>query len=186
MTRNVVARKQSGWKVVYTLPDVCLTPMGSSVVPVPYAVYAELKQSVRVAESVKANGHPVVIYDETVVPRTIGDGAGTRKSVKSGTVEANCYPKTHSSTVSAEKHRVVRHDDENPLPGRAQQQDPYRRHENLVGFSSTCFNRPPGANRMGCDIESNRKRDAGRCSRWTKILFIPDTGDGAWVYSRLS
>jgi hypothetical protein len=82
------------------------------VVPVPYPVYAELKQSVRVAKSVKANGNPVVIYDETVVPKTIGDAAGARKGIKSGTVKANCYPKTHSSTVSAEKHRVVRHDDE--------------------------------------------------------------------------
>jgi hypothetical protein len=65
-----------------------------------------------VAESVKANGHPVVIYDETVAPRTIGDSAGSRQGIVSGTVEANCWPKTRSSTVSAEKHRVVRHDDE--------------------------------------------------------------------------
>jgi hypothetical protein len=112
MSRNVVARKQTGWKVISTLPDVCLTPMGNSVVPVPYAVHAKLEESVRIAKSVKANGNPVVIYDETVVPKTVGDSGGSRKGIQSGTVEANCYPKTHSGTVSAEKHRVVRHDDE--------------------------------------------------------------------------
>jgi hypothetical protein len=112
MARNVAARKQSGWKVIYTLPDVCLTPIGNNVVPVPYAVHANLEQSVQVAKSVRANGYPVVIYDETYVPKTIGDAGGKRKGIQSGTVEANCYPKTHSSTVSAEKHRVIRHDDE--------------------------------------------------------------------------
>jgi hypothetical protein len=64
--RKACARRKRR-SAIYTLPDVCLTPVGSSVVPVPYAVYAELKQSVRVAKSVKANGHPVVIYDETYV-----------------------------------------------------------------------------------------------------------------------
>jgi hypothetical protein len=112
MARNVAARKQSGWKVVYTLPDVCLTPMGSAQVPTPYPVFAELKDSTREAKSVKANGHPVVIYDETWVPKTKGDAAGARKGIQSGTVEANCWPKTHSGTVSAEKHWMVRHDDE--------------------------------------------------------------------------
>jgi hypothetical protein len=111
MARNVAARRQPGWKVIYTLPDVCLTPLGSSVMPVPYLVYADLTQSVRVAESVKANGYPVVIYDETVASETIGDKAGVRKGIESKTVEANCWPKTHSSTVWAEKHYFVRHDD---------------------------------------------------------------------------
>jgi hypothetical protein len=112
MTRNVAAREQSGWKIISVLPDVCLTPMGYGAVPVPYPVYAELKDSTRMAKSVKANGHPVIIYDKTVVSKTIGDVAGNKKGVKSGTVEGKCYPKTHSSTVSAEGHRVIRHDDE--------------------------------------------------------------------------
>jgi hypothetical protein len=112
MARNVVARKQAGWKVIYSLPDVCWTPVGDKQVPVPYPVYAELEDSVRVAKRVKANGHCVVIFDETVAPRTIGDASGTGKGVVSGTVEAGCWPKTHSGTVSVEKHRVVRHDDE--------------------------------------------------------------------------
>jgi hypothetical protein len=112
MARDVVARRQAGWKVIYTFPDVCWTPIGDKRVPVPYPVYAELKDSVRAAKGVQANGNPVVIYDETVVPKTRGDGAGSQKGIKSGTVEANCYPKTRSGTVRAEGHYTVRHDDE--------------------------------------------------------------------------
>lgn len=33
MSAQVAARKQTGWKVVSVLPDVCKTPMGSSTPP---------------------------------------------------------------------------------------------------------------------------------------------------------
>ncbi|MDP9972018.1 MULTISPECIES: DUF4150 domain-containing protein [Variovorax] len=111
MSANVVARKQGGWKVVSIAPDFCKTPMGSSIPPVPYPVTAQLQATTGIARSVRANGHPVVVYDMSIVPTTIGDAAGTAKGVKSGTVQGKCYPKDHSSTVRAEGKLVVRHDD---------------------------------------------------------------------------
>lgn len=112
MTRNVAARQNGQWKVISTLPDVCKTPVGSATPPVPYPVHAELEDSVRVAMSVRANSDPLVIYDRSYVPKTIGDKPGKAKGIKSGTVEGNCYPKTHSPTVRAEGCFVMRHDDE--------------------------------------------------------------------------
>lgn len=112
MTRNVVARKESGWIVVCLTPDVCKTPMGNSTPPVPYPVTAKLEGCVQVVESVRANGHPVLVFDQSKVPQTIGDAAGTANGISSGTVGANCYPKTHSATVRATGKMIIRHDDE--------------------------------------------------------------------------
>ena len=78
MAKNLAARQQSGWKVIGMFPDVCKTPMGSSVVPVPYPVYAELKDATDVVESVRFNGYPTVVFNQTHIPKTIGDKAGHR------------------------------------------------------------------------------------------------------------
>jgi hypothetical protein len=112
MAENVVARKQSGWKVIGSLPDVCKTPMGSSTPPVPYSVYAELDTANEVAQSVRSNGYPVVIYSSSWTPQTIGDAPGAAKGISSGTVQGKCYPDQRSTTVKAEKHLLVRHDDD--------------------------------------------------------------------------
>lgn len=112
MSQNVMARKEGGWLVISVPPDVCKTPVGSSTPPIPYPVTAKLEQSVAVVPNVRANGHPVVVYDQTHVPKTLGDAPGQAKGIKSGTVEANCWPKTHSPGVRAGKRWVIRHDDE--------------------------------------------------------------------------
>ena len=112
MSKNVVARKEGGWRIVSVPPDVCKTPIGSSTPPIPYPVTAELVQAVQEVPNVNANGHPVVVFDQSKVPKTIGDAAGRATGIKSGTVEANCYPKTHSPGVRAGKHWLIRHDDE--------------------------------------------------------------------------
>ncbi|CAK9889636.1 MULTISPECIES: DUF4150 domain-containing protein [Pseudomonas] len=111
MADNVIARKQDRWKVVSIVPDVCKTPMGGAVPPVPYPVTAELKSATGVAGSVRVNGKPVVVFDKSLVPKTNGDQAGAAKGIKSNTVAGKCYPKEKSSTVRAEKKRVVRHND---------------------------------------------------------------------------
>jgi hypothetical protein len=111
MPKNVVARKETGWKVVSIAPDVCKTPMGSSTPAVPYQVTAELDSAVQVVPSVRANGHPVLVFDMSLLPNTIGDAAGSATGIKSGTVEGKCYPKAHSDTVRADRKWLVRHDD---------------------------------------------------------------------------
>jgi Domain of unknown function (DUF4150) len=112
MATNYVARQQTGWKVVSDSPDVCKTPMGAATPPVPYPVTAELIMTTGVAMTVRANDCPVVVYDQSVVPMTIGDSAGVALGTDSGTVMGKCYPKGKSTTVRAEKKLVVRHDDE--------------------------------------------------------------------------
>jgi len=111
MAENVLARKQDQWKVISIVPDVCKTPMGGAIPPVPYPVTAGLKTASGVAKSVRVNGKPVVVFDMSLIPKTDGDQAGSAKGIKSNTVGGKCYPLEKSSTVRAEGKWVVRHDD---------------------------------------------------------------------------
>lgn len=117
MPNNIMARKQSGWIVVSILPDVCKTPMGSSMVPVPYPVTAKLTDSSSTSANVNSNSHSIFLFDESMVVKTLGDQAGVGKGVKSGTVGGKCYPIEHSSTVRANGKYVVRHRDKIGMNG---------------------------------------------------------------------
>lgn len=108
MSSKSLARKQPGWLVVSVLPDVCKTPIGGSPVPVPYPVVAKLDQAVSITPSIKTNSHPLVVFDKSKVPSTLGDQAGRLLGIKSNTVGANCYPKEHSPDVFADNKWVVR------------------------------------------------------------------------------
>lgn len=111
MGREVIARKQQGWLIICDLPDVCKTPIGSSMIPVPYPVIAKLTDSAKEIKNVKANGHSVIVYDKSHVIKTLGDQAGIGKGIKSSTVGGKCHPKTHSKTVKAGGNYVIRHND---------------------------------------------------------------------------
>lgn len=111
MADNFIARKNSEWIVVSLVPDVCKTPVGPSVVPIPYPVTAKLSAAVQEVPNVKANGCPLVVLDQSFIPTTVGDKAGVVKGIQSGTVEGNCYPMDHSTSVRAGKRAVLRHGD---------------------------------------------------------------------------
>ncbi|WP_272944148.1 PAAR-like domain-containing protein [Xanthomonas maliensis] len=98
--------------MVSICPDVCKTPMGSSIPAVPYPLVAKLDTASQPAGTVRANAHPIVLFDASYTPATTGDEAGTAKGVQSGTVAAKAWPKQRSSTVRVEGKRVIRHDDQ--------------------------------------------------------------------------
>ncbi len=111
MTKEIIARKQKGWKVVSMVPDVCRTPMGSSIVPVPYPVTAQLRSAVGIAKTVRVNAKALVVYEMSFTPKTIGDAPGRALGIKSGTVQGKCHPHEHSKTIRAEGKHIVRHND---------------------------------------------------------------------------
>nr|WP_302056508.1 DUF4150 domain-containing protein [Burkholderia multivorans] len=94
------------------MPDVCKTPMGSSTPPVPYPVTASLGDSQMTSKTVFANGNPIVRFDSSFAPDTVGDAAGTAHGIQSGTVGAKCWPIDHSKTVRVESKMIVRHSDQ--------------------------------------------------------------------------
>ncbi|WP_162561389.1 PAAR-like domain-containing protein [Methylobacterium terrae] len=98
--------------VVSTSPDVCLTPVGAAMVPVPYSLVAYQDRSAAdMANSVRQTGLATHVQG-SLITQSFGDEPGTGGGVKSGTRGAECEPKTWSSSVRAEGRPVVRHDDE--------------------------------------------------------------------------
>lgn len=112
MADNVTARQHGQWKVVSVKPDVCKTPRGDSTPPVPYPVTANMASAVMVVPSVKLNGFPAVVLNQSSIPQTLGDSPGAAKGISSGTVGDVCEPLGHSETVFFGGKPMLRHNDE--------------------------------------------------------------------------
>ena len=112
MSNEITARKNGQWMVIFMAPDVCKTPVGSAIVPIPYPVIAKLGDSVKTLSNVKANGDELLTISGQI-PTTLGDQGGVQKGIKSSTVGGKCsYKKNqHSSTVRADKQRILRNGD---------------------------------------------------------------------------
>ncbi|MDI9648015.1 DUF4150 domain-containing protein [Burkholderia cenocepacia] len=109
---NRIASRQDGsFKAVSSTPDVCKTPMGNSTPPVPYQVVSDLSGSSGVVPSVRFNGKPAYVLDQSVVPTCTGDEAGSADGVRSGTVGGETKPTKGSTTVRAGGHPVIRDGD---------------------------------------------------------------------------
>jgi hypothetical protein len=95
--------------VVFLTPDVCLTPMGPNVVPVPYPIIGVFNNVALVAQSVRMCGRPT-FTTASQVTRVQGDEAGPF-GVKSGTNRSICESVTASTTVRAEGNYILRDGD---------------------------------------------------------------------------
>ncbi|WP_193065867.1 PAAR-like domain-containing protein, partial [Hafnia alvei] len=111
MANNYMARQDGSWTVVSLCPDVCKTPMGCATPPIPYSVIAFMGDAVQIVPSVKVNGCPVLVLDQSFIPYTKGDEPGVAKGIKSGTVGDICEPLEFSKTVFAGGKPVLRHFD---------------------------------------------------------------------------
>ena len=96
--------------VVSLTPDVCKTPVGSSMVPIPYsitAVQGDDANTVATVRMTKKRAHNMA----SLVTKCTGDQPGTGTGIKSGTVGSVCHPKTHSDNVRIRGKWAVRHND---------------------------------------------------------------------------
>jgi RHS repeat-associated protein len=94
-------------------PDICNTPVGSSVVPIPYTITGEFADAQSVSRNVKTHGEPVFLHGRSFIPAVKGDERGTLGGVKSGTnlkkVESNGYSATKGAngTQTVQESRYV-------------------------------------------------------------------------------
>jgi len=95
-------------KIVSLSPDVCLTPVGSSVVPIPYPIVDYCGHDKDYTPSVRFTGKKAMVL-RSCTTHVHGDAPGTKKGVKSGTVENICEPIGHADQVRAEGSHVIRH-----------------------------------------------------------------------------
>jgi uncharacterized Zn-binding protein involved in type VI secretion len=105
------ARKDSTFYAVSIIPDVCLTPMGGAMVPVPYAIFSNLAGSELVAATVNFNHAPAYQWDHSLAPPVVGDEPGTGGGVKSGVNVGKVWAPESSTHVRAEGRKIVRHGD---------------------------------------------------------------------------
>ncbi|XXY17422.1 PAAR-like domain-containing protein [Sorangium sp. So ce216] len=108
MADNEGIRKTGNVWVVSIEQDVCLTPVGGEMQPVPYQIRACLANGVDEAATVK-----MLALDTTTMASRIvcveGDEPGTGGGVTSGVNLGYCRPITHSTTVRAEGSFIVYH-----------------------------------------------------------------------------
>lgn len=95
-------------KIVSLSPDVCLTPVGSSVVPIPYPIVDYCGHDMGYTPSVFFTGKKAMVM-RSCTTHVHGDKPGTKKGVKSGAVEDVCEPIGHADQVRAEGSHVIRH-----------------------------------------------------------------------------
>lgn len=110
LTPKEAIRKNAKPIITSLCPDVCKTPIGSSVVPIPYNIISYPKEDVNYSQSVRMTGQ-VVMHLKSKTSVSYGDEAGTAKGIKSGTVGDVCEPLDHSTTVRVEGNPVIRNGD---------------------------------------------------------------------------
>lgn len=108
MAERLGARENSSFVAICTAPDICKTPAGPNVIPIPYMVIADLGQSENCVPNARFNGDPCKVLDKSTVPRCTGDEPGFIGGVISGTVAGEVKPVSACSNVRAGGRSVVR------------------------------------------------------------------------------
>lgn len=90
-----------------TYPDVCLTPMGSSIVPVPYSNTSFSKDTVNGSRTVTVDGNQIMLKN-SVFSRSTGDEPGIARGVASGTTGSVARFVNYSFDVMVEGRNVCR------------------------------------------------------------------------------
>lgn len=94
---QTVVHKDSGGTVV-TSPDVCNTPVGGAVVPIPYVNIASSADTARGSSTVTMDGNPVMIKS-SVFGASCGDEAGKIGGIASGVIQGKAKFVTTSNDV---------------------------------------------------------------------------------------
>src|ERR1700761_6217998 len=73
-SKNKIGARQDGsFKAISTAPSINKTPAGSSRPPLPYPTIQDLSDSVGVVPSVRFNGKPAYVLDQSKQPSCKGD-----------------------------------------------------------------------------------------------------------------
>jgi len=100
--------KGSGDKAFAAAPDVCKTPIGSAVVPIPYPNISQSSTLKKGTKSVKINGQPAALKTSAFASSN-GDQAGSMGGVMSGVTGKETEFSSFSFDVKFEGKNVVRH-----------------------------------------------------------------------------
>ena len=111
MADRLGARKNDSFKAVSTAPSFNKTPVGATTPPLPYPTVQDLANALGPVASVRLNGRPTYVLDQTTQPSCKRDNAGVAKGVKSGTLNGEVKPTQGSTTTRVGGHAVIRDGD---------------------------------------------------------------------------
>lgn len=101
-----VWHKGSGGKSL-VFPDICKTPIGPAVVPIPYPNLGQAADTAKGPKSVVVDGQMPMVKGAQLSTST-GDEAGTAKGIISGTNKGVCEFMMYSFNVKFEGKNVCR------------------------------------------------------------------------------
>ncbi|MFL0799236.1 MAG: DUF4150 domain-containing protein [Agarilytica sp.] len=104
-TRGIAHKGSGGLSAVF--PDVCLTQIGNSVVPIPYPNIGKASDTTKGPTSVKTDGKMPMVKGAQYSKST-GDQPGKKKGVASGTITDVCEFMLYSFDVKFEGKNVCR------------------------------------------------------------------------------
>jgi len=104
------ASKSPDALVVSIAPDVCWTPMGGTMIAVPYNIIGRLENAIGTSAKDLYNGRPGFTMASRI-PTVEGDEAGTGGGVISGVNCGYCRPVEHSTTYKVRGSWMVREGD---------------------------------------------------------------------------
>lgn len=103
---QTVVHKDSGG-ILTTSPDVCLTPVGNSVVPIPYTNVARSADTSQGSSSVCMDGNPIMLKG-SLFSKSTGDEPGTAGGISSGVTGGKAKFVNYSSDVFVDGKPVCR------------------------------------------------------------------------------
>lgn len=95
--------------IICLSPDVCLTPMGNSMVPVPYMIVSKLDWSTRTRAHVTFGGEQAFTMDSRTT-KVSGNEPGTGGGVGSGVNVGWCRPQSNKTNFFVDGHQVLQDD----------------------------------------------------------------------------
>lgn len=104
-TRGVAHKKSGSISLVF--PDVCLTPIGPAVVPIPYPNLGQASDTIKGPKSVTTDGAMPMVKG-SLYSKSSGDEPGVRKGVVSGAHKDVCEFMMYSFDVKFEGRNVCR------------------------------------------------------------------------------
>ncbi len=108
MAKNFVARKWAKQKVQCIAPDVCLTQVGNSVVPLPYQISEELNKAKNTVKSVLFNGDEAFVKNSDSKSVKGDTKSGIKAGIASGTKGKQSDPLTYSRSVKVGGQPLLR------------------------------------------------------------------------------
>lgn len=109
MEQSAARHSGKSARIVCLAPDVCLTPIGNAVVPIPYMIISDLAWSETTSADTLFTGQKAFTMDSRT-EKVTGDEPGSKGGVKSGVNKGHCRPISKKTSVFVNGAELIQND----------------------------------------------------------------------------